>query len=80
LSYPLDHSDGDGLFPWVVFNAFVVVMLFVDLFVVNRRAHAVSAKEAAVWTAAWIAAAGAFNVFVYWSSGRRRPWNSWAGT
>jgi tellurite resistance protein TerC len=35
---------------WVGFVAFVLTMLFVDLFLVNRKAHAVSLRQAFTWT------------------------------
>lgn len=50
---------------WVVFNLFVLGMLALDLGVFHRRAHAVSLREAGVWTAIWIALALVFNVGVY---------------
>jgi predicted tellurium resistance membrane protein TerC len=40
---------------WVAFVAFVVAMLALDLFVLHRRAQEVSLKEAARWTAVWLA-------------------------
>ena len=36
-----------SIWPWVAFNAFVVLMLAVDLGVFNRRAHVIGMKEAA---------------------------------
>ncbi|MGB4811216.1 MAG: TerC family protein [Methylophilaceae bacterium] len=52
---------------WVVFIAFVIVMLSLDLFVFGgRKAHKVSAKEAAIWTAAWVALAMLFNAGLWW--------------
>lgn len=46
---------------WVGFLAFVLGMLALDLGVFHRRPHAVSMKEAAVWSAIWVALALAFN-------------------
>jgi tellurite resistance protein TerC len=46
---------------WVGFLAFVLGMLALDLGVFHRRAHAVSVKEAATWSAVWVALALAFN-------------------
>jgi tellurite resistance protein TerC len=40
---------------WAAFAAFVVTMLAVDLFVLHRRAHEVSLKEAGIWSAVWVA-------------------------
>lgn len=50
---------------WVAFNAFVLVMLAVDLGVVHRRAHEVTLKEALVWSGIWIALALLFALGVY---------------
>jgi tellurite resistance protein TerC len=40
---------------WTAFAAFVVAMLALDLFVLHRRAHEVSLKEAGIWSAVWVA-------------------------
>jgi tellurite resistance protein TerC len=40
---------------WAAFAAFVVVMLALDLFVLHRRAREVSLREAAIWSAVWVA-------------------------
>ncbi len=53
-----------------VFILFVLGMLALDLGVFHRRAHAVSMREAAAWSAVWIALALGFNwvlhVFSSW--------------
>jgi len=55
---------------WVGFIAFVLAMLAIDLGVFQRKAHAISMKEAAGWTVVWIALALVFNVVVYfWRGG-----------
>ncbi len=54
---------------WVGFNAFVLVMLAVDLGVFHRKAHVVNVKEALAWSAVWIALALAFNAGVYFWKG-----------
>lgn len=46
---------------WVGFNVFVLAMLAVDLLIFHRKSHEVSMKEAAGWTAVWIALALLFN-------------------
>jgi tellurite resistance protein TerC len=53
------------LWPWIVFNLFVLVMLALDLGVFHRNAHAVSIKEAAIWSAVWIGLAMLFNLGLY---------------
>ncbi len=45
---------------WVGFVAFVVGVLAVDLGVLHRRAHVVPFREAALWTAVWVAVALGF--------------------
>lgn len=49
---------------WVGFNLFVLALLAVDLEVFHRRAHAVSLREASVWSAVWIALGLAFGLGV----------------
>ena len=52
---------------WVVFIAFVLVMLALDLFVFGgNKAHKVSVKEAGAWTVAWVSLALAFGVGLWW--------------
>ncbi|MGQ9463334.1 MAG: hypothetical protein ACUVTP_09860 [Candidatus Fervidibacter sp.] len=38
------------LWAWIVFLAFVGVMLAIDLGVFHRQAHVVSFREAAIWS------------------------------
>jgi tellurite resistance protein TerC len=45
---------------WVGFNAFILAMLALDLAVFHRRAHAVSLREAAIWSGVWIGISFAF--------------------
>lgn len=52
---------------WLGFLAFVVIMLFVDLFVFGgRKAHRVSTKEALFWSMLWFTLAIIFNVLLWW--------------
>jgi TerC family integral membrane protein len=50
---------------WIAFNLFVLAMLALDLGVFNRKAHAPSLKEAAIWSGVWIALALAFSAGLY---------------
>jgi tellurite resistance protein TerC len=50
---------------WIAFNVFVLVMLAIDLGVFHRQSHAVTLKEALVWSGVWIALALLFNLGVY---------------
>ena len=54
---------------WVIFNVFVLAMLALDLGVFHRKAHAVSMKEAAVWSVVWISLAMLFNLGLYFFMG-----------
>jgi tellurite resistance protein TerC len=52
---------------WAAFIGFVLVMLFLDLFVLGgRKAHKVSVKEAALWSLAWFSLALLFNAGLWW--------------
>jgi tellurite resistance protein TerC len=53
------------LWVWAVFLAFVVAMLALDLFVLHRRAHEVSLREAAAWSAVWIVVGLGFGGLVW---------------
>jgi tellurite resistance protein TerC len=55
---------------WILFNAFVLLMLVLDLGVFHRRAHAVKFREAIAWSMAWITLAAAFAIVVYFWHGR----------
>jgi len=50
---------------WLGFNAFVLVMLALDLGVFHRRSHTVRVREALAWTGVWIVLAMIFNVGVW---------------
>ncbi|MCC6526120.1 MAG: TerC family protein [Polyangiaceae bacterium] len=50
---------------WGGFIAFVLAMLALDLGVFHRKAHDVSVKEAAAWSAVWVMLAVVFNLGVY---------------
>jgi tellurite resistance protein TerC len=50
---------------WVVFIAFVLAMLALDLGVFHRKLHVVHPKEAAAWVGVWVALALAFAAGLY---------------
>jgi tellurite resistance protein TerC len=52
---------------WVGFNLFVLALLALDLGVFHRRPHAISLKEAWLWSGVWVGVALAFNVGLYFS-------------
>jgi tellurite resistance protein TerC len=51
----------DNLWLWVGFNAFILIMLALDLGVFHRKAHVVTIKESLTWTCVWVAMALLFN-------------------
>ena len=59
---------------WTGFITLVLAMLAIDLGVFHRKAHAVSIKEALLWSVVWISLALCFNVFVYFAYA-----NHWLG-
>lgn len=50
---------------FILFNAFIIMMLALDLGVFHRKAHAVSLKEAGIWSAVWVTLSLLFNVGLY---------------
>ena len=54
---------------WLGFNAFVLVMLALDLGVFHRKTHVVGFREALCWTAAWVSLALSFNLGVWYFAG-----------
>ena len=57
------------LWIWVVFIAGVLAMLALDLGVFHRTAHAVSLREAAVWTVVWVTLSALFGAWIWWRGG-----------
>lgn len=57
------------LWVWLLFFAVVIVALFVDIGIVNRKPHVPSRKETVGWSIVWVGLALLFNVFVYWQVG-----------
>lgn len=55
----------DHLPLWIGFNLFVLAMLALDLGVFHRKAHAVSVREAAVWSTLWVVLALVFAAGVH---------------
>src|SRR2546421_12192967 len=51
------HLVANSALAWIGFCIFIVVMLAIDLGVFNRRPHEISYKDAAIWSAVWVALA-----------------------
>jgi tellurite resistance protein TerC len=55
---------------WAAFLAFVIAMLALDVFVLHRKAHEVSLREASIWSAVWVAIGLGFGGVVWaWAGG-----------
>src|ERR671921_1686388 len=61
---------GYPLWAWMGFAVFILLMLALDLGVLNRKAHAVTYREAATWSAVWVSLALVFAGLVFWQNGR----------
>ena len=64
---------------WIIFNAFVLLMLALDLGVFHRKAHEVSLKEALTWTFIWISLALVFNAIIFYWRGRQQALEFFTG-
>ena len=64
------HSIGSPLF-WTLFLAGVGAILVLDLGVLNRKAHTVRPREAALWTLFCICLAALFALWIGWRFGSR---------
>ncbi|MCL4153020.1 UNVERIFIED_CONTAM: hypothetical protein GTU68_021465 [Idotea baltica] len=51
---------------WIIFIAFVLVFLALDLGVFHKNEHVIKSKEAGIWTAIWVTVALAFSGVIYW--------------
>jgi len=55
---------------WVAFLALIAVLLLFDMLILHRRAHVITAREAAIESAGWIAIGLSFTfVFLIWQGG-----------
>lgn len=61
----------NNIWSWILFNAFVLLMLAIDLGLFHRQSKKVTFKEAITWSVIWITLAMSFNVWIYFSMGER---------
>jgi tellurite resistance protein TerC len=64
---------------WIIFNAFVFIMLALDLGVFHRKSHEISVKEALSWTFVWIFLALSFNLILYFWRGQQQALEYFTG-
>jgi len=74
----MQQSIGTPLF-WTSFLGIVLFLLAMDLGVFNRRAHAVSMKEALSWSIVWILLSLSFGAWIYGNFGRQHGLEFFAG-
>ncbi|MFA6356934.1 MAG: TerC family protein [Candidatus Omnitrophota bacterium] len=55
---------------WVIFGVAITAMMYLDLFVLNKKSHAVRLKEALGWVAIWVSAALLFCAGIYFMLGK----------
>ena len=70
----------ESIWLWVGFNLFVLAMLALDLGVFHRKSHAVSGKEALIWSIVWISLSLAFNAVIYFFWDRMVPGSSYTNS
>ena len=57
---------------WAGFSVFILLMLSLDLGLLNRKAHAIKYREAAIWSGVWVTLAMMFAGLVFWYQGSTR--------
>ena len=60
----------NSIYGWVGFNVVVLAILALDLGVLHRRSEKVTLKQAAIWSAVWVALSLCFALAVYLTMGR----------
>jgi tellurite resistance protein TerC len=61
-----------NLWFWIAFNFGVLCMLAIDLFGFQRKAHAPSTNEAAIWTAVWATFSLGVNALIWYWEGHAK--------
>lgn len=62
---------GYPVWAWGGFGLFILFMLALDLGVLNRKAHAITYREATTWSIVWVTLALIFAGAVFWREGRQ---------
>jgi tellurite resistance protein TerC len=65
------NTIGNSTWLWIGFCALIMFMLSLDLGLFNRKAHAISYREASIWSAIWVALAAVFAGIVFLSQGQK---------
>ncbi len=70
--FGLGDTASHQLMMFAGFSVAVGLMLYIDLYLVNRKARIVTIKSALIWSSIWIGTALLFNVFVYYQLGSEK--------
>ncbi len=70
---------GHALSVWLAFSGLVAVLLWLDLGVLNRRAHVLTLREATLASAGWVTLALAFGGFLWLREGATHALEYYAG-
>src|ERR1044072_5011626 len=73
------NSIGNSAALWIGFSLFILLMLSLDLGLLNRKAHAIKYREAAIWSGVWVTLAMMFAGLVFWYQGSTRGLEFLAG-
>ena len=63
---------GSSTWLWIGFSVFILLMLSLDLGLLNRKAHAIKYREAAIWSGVWVTLASIFAALVFYYQGATR--------
>lgn len=66
------NAMGSSTWLWIGFSVFILLMLSLDLGLLNRKAHTIKYREAAIWSAVWVALASIFAGLVFYYQGTTR--------
>ncbi|MCJ7448561.1 MAG: TerC family protein [Bacteroidales bacterium] len=61
---------GVGIYFWIGFHVLIFLILSLDLGILNKKAHKIPLKEAAIWVGVWVTVALLFNLFVFFEFGK----------
>lgn len=61
----------NSIWPWIIFNAFVILMLAIDLGIFHRKQKKPSFKDAIGWSLVWVTFALIFNAWIYYYLGQK---------
>ncbi len=66
------NAMGSSTWLWIGFSVFILLMLSLDLGLLNRKAHTIKYREAAIWSGVWVTLAGIFACLVFYYQGSTR--------